>query len=228
MLATVDMGINYVQDQSATSVIEMRRAADILFTTGNSRVYADGQPGVTRAPWEFITGCTGALGLALIGLEVVAIKRFQRRRNEAAKRGDHHRRRLTAEPQTPRKGHSSGAFRCPHRSDCARLRTGCASGRRTPESADFIEVSKLQDRKPFGSRSGSSTETIVTEEFSVLEKASLLSGKDTWRNRGDLPNKGDRSSSRTARTVCASRSARRIIWASTPPSRQPVSPPPPP
>jgi len=86
MLATVDMGINYVQDRSATSVIEMRRAAkNILFTTGNSRVYADGQPEVTRAPWEFITwGVLGALGLALIGLEVVAIKRFQRRRNEAA------------------------------------------------------------------------------------------------------------------------------------------------
>ena len=86
MLATVDMGINYVQDRSATSVIEMRRAAkNILFTTGNSRVYADGQPEVTRAPWEFIAwGVLGALGLALIGLEVVAIKRFQRRRNEAA------------------------------------------------------------------------------------------------------------------------------------------------
>lgn len=86
MLATVDMGLNYVQDQSATSVIEMRRASkNILFTTANSRVYADGQPEVARAPWEFITwGALGALGLALIGLEVVAIKRFQRRRGEAA------------------------------------------------------------------------------------------------------------------------------------------------
>jgi len=85
MLATVDMGINYVQDRSATSVIEMRRAAkNILFTAANSRVYANGQPEVKRAPWEFITwGVLGATGLALAGLEVLAIKRFQRRRNEA-------------------------------------------------------------------------------------------------------------------------------------------------
>ena len=32
----------------------------------------------------------------------------------------------------------------------------------------------------------------MTEEFSVLEKASLLSGKNTWQSR-DLPNKGVRS-----------------------------------
>ena len=38
----------------------------------------------------------------------------------------------------------------------------------------------------------SSTETIVTEELSVLEKASLLSGKNTWQSR-DLPHKGVRS-----------------------------------
>ena len=86
MLATVDMGVNHLQDDSATSVIAARQASkNILFTVANSWIYADGQPESTPATWEYIAwSALAVLGLGVIALEVVTIRRFQRRRAEAA------------------------------------------------------------------------------------------------------------------------------------------------
>lgn len=81
MLATIDMGVNTVQDKSATSVKEMRRAAkSILYTTANSRVYADGQPETKRVAWEYIVwGAWAVIGASLIAAEVVTIRRYRAR-----------------------------------------------------------------------------------------------------------------------------------------------------
>ncbi|MDU0347583.1 glycoside hydrolase family 3 protein [Actinomyces sp. MRS3W] len=87
MLATTDITVNSVQNtSSATGVLAMREAShNILYTVANSWIYENGQPEVQRASWEYLTwGVLAVLGLVLIGLELLAIKRFRTRRAEAA------------------------------------------------------------------------------------------------------------------------------------------------
>ncbi|WP_103061484.1 glycoside hydrolase family 3 C-terminal domain-containing protein [Actinomyces qiguomingii] len=85
MLATTDIGVNSVQNTSATGVIAMREAAhNILYTVANSWIYDNGQPQAQRASWEYVTwGVLAVLAIALAALEVLAIRRYLRRRAEA-------------------------------------------------------------------------------------------------------------------------------------------------
>ena len=57
---------------------------NILYTVANSWMYENGQPDVTRNAWEYITWVVAAAAiLALLGLEVVAIRRYRARKAEA-------------------------------------------------------------------------------------------------------------------------------------------------
>ena len=84
MLATLDMPIATVNVQDATGVSSLRRAShNILYTVANSWIYENGQPEVTRNTWEYITWVVaGAAILALLGLELVAIRRYRARKAE--------------------------------------------------------------------------------------------------------------------------------------------------
>ena len=81
MLASTET-TNHVTDHSATSVIAMRRAAhNILYTTVNSWRYADGEPADPMPAWQIaMIVADVVLAVVLIGLEVLAIKRFVSRR----------------------------------------------------------------------------------------------------------------------------------------------------
>ncbi|OZG63331.1 beta-glucosidase [Bifidobacterium lemurum] len=83
MLSTTDV-TNHVTDRSATSMIAMRNAAhNILYTAVNSYHYENGEPERTIPIWQTITWvAVGALALLTVGLEVVSIRRFIRRRRE--------------------------------------------------------------------------------------------------------------------------------------------------
>ncbi|NEG89428.1 glycoside hydrolase family 3 protein [Bifidobacterium aerophilum] len=85
MLATADT-TNHVTDHSATSVIAMRRAAhNILYTAVNSWRYEDGQPDANMPAWKIATIVADAvLGVALAGLEALAVARFLKRRKATA------------------------------------------------------------------------------------------------------------------------------------------------
>ena len=85
MLATIDMPISTVNVQDAAGVSSLRRAShNILYTVANSWMYENGQPEVTRNAWEYITWVAAAAAiLALLGLEVVAIRRYRARKAEA-------------------------------------------------------------------------------------------------------------------------------------------------
>ena len=85
MLATLDMPIATVNVQDAAGVTALRTAShDILYTVANSWMYENGQPEVTRNAWEYITWVVaGILILSLLGLEVVAIRRYRTRKAEA-------------------------------------------------------------------------------------------------------------------------------------------------
>ena len=85
MLATIDMPIATVNVQDAAGVSALREAShNILYTVPNSWMYANGQPEVTRNAWEYITWVVaGILILSLLGLEVVAIRRYRTRKAEA-------------------------------------------------------------------------------------------------------------------------------------------------
>ena len=85
MLATLDMPISTVNVQDAAGVTALRTAShDILYTVTNSWMYENGQPEVTRNAWEYITWVVaGILILSLLGLEVVAIRRYRTRKAEA-------------------------------------------------------------------------------------------------------------------------------------------------
>ncbi|OHR19967.1 glycoside hydrolase family 3 N-terminal domain-containing protein, partial [Actinomyces sp. HMSC035G02] len=85
MLATIDMPIATVNVQDAAGVTALRGAShNILYTVANSWMYENGQPEVTRNAWEYITWvAAGAAILALLGLEVVAIRRYRTRKAEA-------------------------------------------------------------------------------------------------------------------------------------------------
>ena len=85
MLATLDMPIATVNVQDAVGVTALRDAShNILYTVANSWMYENGQPEVTRNAWEYITWVVaGAVILALLGLELVAIRRYRARKDEA-------------------------------------------------------------------------------------------------------------------------------------------------
>ena len=85
MLATIDMPIATVNVQDAAGVSALRSAShNILYTVANSWMYENGQPEVTRNTWEYITWVVaGLLILSLLGLEVVAIRRYRTRKAEA-------------------------------------------------------------------------------------------------------------------------------------------------
>ena len=85
MLATIDMPIATVNVQDAAGVTALRNAShNILYTVANSWMYENGQPEVTRNTWEYITWVVaGLLILSLLGLEVVAIRRYRTRQAKA-------------------------------------------------------------------------------------------------------------------------------------------------
>ncbi len=87
MLAPRDSETNHVADKSATSLQQMRRAShNILYTAAQSWLYADGQPSESRPVWHWIAfAVTGIVLLALVGAEVVAVRRFGSRRRAEAK-----------------------------------------------------------------------------------------------------------------------------------------------
>ncbi len=76
MLASTET-TNHVTDHSATSVIAMRRAAhNILYTAVNSWRYADGEPADPMPAWQIaMIMADVVLGVALVGLEAIAIRR---------------------------------------------------------------------------------------------------------------------------------------------------------
>ena len=87
------IGLPYAVSVAATFNKELARsfgdaigtmAHDILYTVANSWMYENGQPEVTRNAWEYITWVVaGILILSLLGLEVVAIRRYRTRKAEA-------------------------------------------------------------------------------------------------------------------------------------------------
>ncbi|KFI94152.1 putative beta-glucosidase A [Bifidobacterium saguini DSM 23967] len=81
MLATIE-GTNVITDHSATSVKAMRTAShNILYTAVNSWLYENGQPKVETPAWQYVYyAVVAALAVVLVGLEVLAIKRFLKRR----------------------------------------------------------------------------------------------------------------------------------------------------
>ncbi len=83
MLATTET-TNHITDQSATSVKAMRVAArNILYTAVNSWRYADGEPDDPMPVWQVaLIVADVALGVLLVVLEVIAIRRFAERRKE--------------------------------------------------------------------------------------------------------------------------------------------------
>ncbi|MBT1172593.1 glycoside hydrolase family 3 protein [Bifidobacterium sp. MA2] len=85
MLATID-GLNTITDHSATSLKAMRTAAhNILYTDVNSWLYADGEPDDPTPVWLIaMIAADVVLGAALAGLEILAVRRFVRRRRAAA------------------------------------------------------------------------------------------------------------------------------------------------
>lgn len=85
MLASTET-TNHVTDHSATSVIAMRRAAhNILYTAVNSWRYADGEPADPMPAWQIaMIMADVVLGVALVGLEAIAIRRFASRRRAVA------------------------------------------------------------------------------------------------------------------------------------------------
>ena len=97
MLATIDMPISTVNVQDAAGVTALRGAShNILYTVANSWMYENGQPEVTRNTWEYITWVAAAAGiLALLGLELVAIRRYRARKAEAV---------ITVEPNASMRG----------------------------------------------------------------------------------------------------------------------------
>lgn len=81
MLASTET-TNNVEDRSATSVIQMRRAAhNILYTAVNSWRYADGDPASGMPAWQMgMIAADVVLGVALVGLGVVAVRRYSARK----------------------------------------------------------------------------------------------------------------------------------------------------
>lgn len=85
MLATTKI-TNYITDKSATSVKAMRQAAhNILYTAANSWQYANGEPKVATPIWKTAMYVAwGVTAVLVIGLEIVAIKRYLNRKKAVA------------------------------------------------------------------------------------------------------------------------------------------------
>lgn len=81
MLASTET-TNYVEDTSATAVIQMRRAShNILYTAANSWRYEEGDPGSELEAWKVAMYAADVVaGVALVGLGAVAVKRYNERR----------------------------------------------------------------------------------------------------------------------------------------------------
>ena len=85
MLATTKI-TNHITDKSATSVKAMRQAAhNILYTAANSWQYANGEPKVATPIWKTAMYVAwGVTTVLVIGLEIVAIKRYLNRKKAVA------------------------------------------------------------------------------------------------------------------------------------------------
>ena len=85
MLATTKI-TNHITDKSATSVKAMRQAAhNILYTAANSWQYANGEPKVATPIWKTTMYVAwGVVAVLVIGLEIVAIKRYLNRKKAVA------------------------------------------------------------------------------------------------------------------------------------------------
>lgn len=85
MLATTKI-TNHITDKSATSVKAMRQAAhNILYTAANSWQYANGEPKVATPIWKTAMYVAwGVVAVLVIGLEIVAIKRYMNRKKAVA------------------------------------------------------------------------------------------------------------------------------------------------
>jgi len=85
MLATTKI-TNHIIDKSATSVKAMRQAAhNILYTAANSWQYANGEPKVATPIWKTAMYVAwGVTAVLVIGLEIVAIKRYLNRKKAVA------------------------------------------------------------------------------------------------------------------------------------------------
>ena len=85
MLATTKI-TNHITDKSATSVKAMRQAAhNILYTAANSWQYANGEPKVATPFWKTAMYVAwGVTAVLVIGLEIVAIKRYLNRKKAVA------------------------------------------------------------------------------------------------------------------------------------------------
>ncbi|NMM94403.1 beta-glucosidase-related glycosidase [Bifidobacterium sp. DSM 109957] len=84
MLASTET-TNHIDSKSATSLIAMRRAAhNILYTTVNSWRYENGEPEQSMPVWQIVlVGADATLGVLLAGLEILAVRRFMKRRQAA-------------------------------------------------------------------------------------------------------------------------------------------------
>ena len=80
-LATTDVS-HHITDKSATSLQAMRTAShNILYTAANSWLYEKGEPEVATPIWKTITYVVwGVAGVLFVGLEVLAIQRYLKRR----------------------------------------------------------------------------------------------------------------------------------------------------
>lgn len=85
MLATTKI-TNHITDKSATSVKAMRQTAhNILYTAANSWQYANGEPKVATPIWKTAMYVAwGVTAVLVIGLEIVAIKRYLNRKKAVA------------------------------------------------------------------------------------------------------------------------------------------------
>ena len=85
MLATTKI-TNHITDKSATSVKAMRQAAhNIRYTAANSWQYANGEPKVATPIWKTAMYVAwGVTAVLVIGLEIVAIKRYLNRKKAVA------------------------------------------------------------------------------------------------------------------------------------------------
>ncbi|NMM94832.1 glycoside hydrolase family 3 N-terminal domain-containing protein [Bifidobacterium oedipodis] len=81
MLAPME-STNHITDKSATSVKAMRTAVhNILYTSVSGWRYADGEPKSEMPLWKTITWASvGVLAVAIVGLEVLTVMRYLRRR----------------------------------------------------------------------------------------------------------------------------------------------------
>lgn len=85
-LVAYPMASNYVSDtESATSLLAMRQAVkNLMYTVVNSRAYSDEAIHQGLHTWQIVAIVIDVvLAAALIGLEVVAVRGYQKRRETA-------------------------------------------------------------------------------------------------------------------------------------------------